>query len=92
MNKQQFEEIYGEDRKWEWPLIGDKVKFKGADGRFYPNFTNIIQFAKNNLEIGKTYTVRNCEVHSSWCALWVEGEGLSDAFFHLTMFEWPIKE
>jgi hypothetical protein len=91
MNKQQFEEIYGEDRKWEWPLIGDKVKFKGADGWFYPHFTDIIQFAKDNLELGKTYIVRNCEVYSSWCAVWLE-EIEGDYYFHKPMFEWPIKE
>ncbi len=77
--------------EWEWPNIGDKVKFKGADGMFYPHHVNVIQFAKDNLEVGKIYTVRNCEVYSSWCAVWLE-EIEGDHFFHLSMFEWPIKE
>ena len=94
MNEEQFKERYknAKFRKWEWPHIGDKVKFKGADGWFYPHFVNVIQFAKDNLEVGKVYTVRYCEVYSSWCALRLEGAGLSDTFFHLSMFEWPIKE
>ena len=74
------------------PKVGDKVKFKGADGRFYPHFVNVVEFAKRNLKVGEIYTVRNCEVYSSWCRLWLEEEGLSDAFFYLDMFEWPVKE
>ncbi len=92
MNKEQFQQTYGESRPWEWPEIGDKVRFQGADGKFYPHFTNIIQFAKDNLKVGEIYTVRDCEVYSSWCAVWLEGKGLSDAFFHKQMFEWPVKE
>ncbi len=91
MNYEQFRERC-KDREWEWPCKGHKVKFKGADGRFYPHYINVIQFAKDNLKVGEIYTVRRCEVHSSWCAVWLEGVGLSDAFFHLSMFEWPIKE
>ena len=91
MNEEEFKKRYP---YWdcELPQIGDKVKFKGAHGWFYPHHTNIIQFAKDNLKIGETYIVRNCEVYSSWCAVWLEGEGLGNAFFHLSMFEWPIKE
>ena len=92
MNKEQFKETCGESRPWEWPEIGDKVRFQGADGMFYPHYTNVIQFAKDNLKVGEIYTVRNCEVYSSWCAVWLEEKGLSDAFFHLQMFEWPLKE
>jgi len=75
----------------EWPQAGDKVRFKSADGWFYPHYTNVIQFAKDNLKVGEIYTVRNCEVYSSWCAVWLE-EIEGDHFFHLSMFEWPIKE
>ena len=64
MTEEQFKERY-KYRNWEWPHIGDKVKFKGADGMFYPHYVNVIQFAKDNLEVGKIYTVRNCEVYSS---------------------------
>jgi hypothetical protein len=90
MNKEQFQQRCP-TQKWEWPEIGDKVRFQGADGMFYPHFTNIIQFAKDNLKVGEIYTVRNCEVYSSWCAVWLEKiEG--DHFFHRSMFEWPVKE
>lgn len=77
--------------KWEWPFVGDKVKFKSADGFFYPHYTNVISFAKENLVSGQIYTVRNCEVYSSWCALWLE-EIEGDHRFHRAMFEWPVKE
>ncbi len=91
MNDEQFFALF-ENKDSKWPCKGHKVKFKGADGKFYPHFVNVIQFAKDNLKVGEIYTVRRCEVYSSWCALWLEGVGLSDAFFHLAMFEWPIKE
>ena len=91
MNEEQFQQRCP-TQKWKWPNIGDKVRFKGADGKFYPHYVNVIQFAKDNLKVGEIYTVRNCEVYSSWCAVWLEGKGLSDAFFHLQMFEWPLKE
>ena len=90
MNKEQFKEQC-RNRKWEWPEIGDKVRFKSAEGVFYPHFTNVIQFAKDNLKVGEIYTVRKCEVYSSWCAVWLE-EIEGDHFFHLSMFGWPIKE
>jgi hypothetical protein len=89
MNKEEFKTKY-KYRGWEWPEIGDKVRFLGAEGIFYPHFTNIIEFAKENLKVGQTYTVRNCEVYSSWCAVWLD-EIKGDNFFHLSMFEWPTK-
>ena len=91
MNKEQFKETYKEHRKWEWPEIGDKVQFLGADGFFYPHFTNIIEFAKDHLHFGQIYTVRQCEVYSSWCAVWLE-EIEGDNKFHLSMFDWPLKD
>ena len=91
MNEEEFKKRYPH-QDWEWPHIGDKLKFTGADGWFYPQHTNVIQFAKDNLKVGEIYTVRNCEVYSSWCAIWLEEGGLSDAFFHLAMFDWPVKE
>jgi hypothetical protein len=63
MTKEEFNNIImGRDKEWEWPRMLDKVKFKSADGRFYPHYTNIIQFAKDNLKVGEIYTVRKCEV------------------------------
>jgi hypothetical protein len=90
MTEEEFKTKY-KYRSWEWPKIGDKVKFKTFLGMFYPYFTNVIQFAKDNLKVGEIYTVRNCEVYSSWCAVWLD-EIEGDHFFHLSMFEWPIKE
>jgi len=90
MTEEEFKTKY-KYRSWEWPSVGDKVRFENAKGIFYPHYTNIIQFAKDNLKVGETYTVRNCEVYSSWCAVWLD-EIEGDHFFHLSMFEWPIKE
>ena len=90
MNDEQFFALF-KNKDSRWPCKGHKVKFKGADGMFFPHHVNVIQFAKDNLEVGKIYTVRNCEVYSSWCAVWLE-EIEGDHFFHLSMFEWPIKE
>ena len=91
MNDEQFFALF-ENKDSKWPCKGHKVRFIGADRMFYPHFVNVVEFAKRNLKIGEIYTVRNCEVYSSWCRLWLEEEGLSDAFFYLDMFEWPIKE
>ena len=66
------------------------MKFKGASGMFYPHFTNIIAFAKANLEVGKLYTVRKFEANSSWCSVRLEEFPDDDNFFHLGMFEFPI--
>lgn len=90
MNDDQFFSLF-ENKDSKWPCKGYKVKFKGADGMFFPHYTNVIQFAKDNLTVGEIYTVRNCEVYSSWRAVWLE-EIEGDHLFHLSMFEWPIKE
>jgi len=91
-----FEILARNDSKW--PTKGDKVKFLTAEGRFYPGFTNIIENAKNKLHMGQIYTVRRCEVYSSWCCVWLEE--VEDAVddkdslkngFHLTMFEFPVE-
>lgn len=71
----------------DWPKSGDKVKFLSAEGFFYPHFTNIIDFAQKNLTCGREYTVKKCEVYSSWCGIWLE-EVEFDHPFHLTMFDW----
>ena len=44
MTEEEFKTKY-KYRSWEWPQIGDKVKFKTFLGMFYPYFTNVIQFA-----------------------------------------------
>ncbi len=77
--------------KWEWPLVGDKVKFKSADRFFYPHYTDVVSFAKENLVQGQIYTVRHCEVYSSWCAVWLE-EIEGDHRFYCSMFDLVSKE
>lgn len=74
-----------------WPKVGDKVKFLTAEGRFFPHYTNIIANAKEKLRMGEIYTVSKCEAYSSWCAVWLEGFG-EDELFHLSMFEFPIRD
>ena len=70
----------------DWPKTGDKVKFLSAEGMFYPHFTNIIDFTKKNLIVGREYTVKKCEVYSSWCGIWLE-EVEFEHPFHKLMFE-----
>lgn len=75
----------------DWPQTGDKVKFLTAEGMLYPFFTNIIDFAKKNLISGREYTVKKCEVYSSWCGIWLE-EVEFEHPFHKSMFEWTPSE
>lgn len=69
----------------EFPQVGEKLKFKGVPSIYYPMFTNIGDFARNNLEKGKIYEVSKVEVNSSWCAVWLVGFG--ENFFNLSFFE-----
>lgn len=71
-----------------WPKVGDKLKFKGVPKFLYPNFTNIRKLAEDNLVIDKEYTVRTCDVHSSWCSVAFEEFPKKEYFFHLAMFYW----
>lgn len=70
------------------PKVGEKITFVSAEGRFYPHFSNIIDFAKRKLIEGREYTVKDVEVHSSWTAVWLSDAGLTDCPFHLSMFDW----
>lgn len=74
------------------PKSGDKLKFLTANKNFYPHYTNVIEFAKKNLIEGEYYTVREVVEHSSWTAVWLEGVGISDVPFHLSMFEWKPED
>ena len=76
-----------EKTKREFPQAGDKLTFKSADGLFYPHYTNVIANAKAKLVVDQEYTVRQCKVYSSWCAVWLEGLPGEDQFFHLSMFK-----
>lgn len=76
---------------YNWPQKGDKLTFLTAEGFHYPCFISIIDFAKNNLTCGREYTVKKCEVYSSWCGVWLE-EVEFEHPFHLSMFEWKREE
>lgn len=76
---------------YNWPSKGDKLTFLTADGWFYPHFTEVIDFAKKNLSCGREYTVKRCEVYSSWCGVWLE-EVEYEHPFHLPMFDWQERK
>ena len=85
--------------KLEWPSTGDKIKTKDKFQEFfYPHFTDMVEDGMQNLEPNKLYTVKRCEVYSSWCAVWLEElpdtEERGDRFFNLTFFDWDpeVKE
>lgn len=71
-----------------FPQPGDELIFKGIEDkdRFYPHFTNVIENAKKNLIPGRVYTVKKNEVHSSWCAVWLNEFGGEEDYFNLQMF------
>lgn len=79
----------GNEPEWAWPRVGDKVKFIGADRPMYPNYLDMKETARTKLEVGKLYTVKECEVYSSWCSITLEE--LSYTNFNLTLFEWPVQ-
>jgi len=67
----------------EWPKIGSKITFKGTPKWFW--FTNILEDAKNLLEVGKEYTIVKLHPASSWCG--VEIEEFPDKKFALNFFK-----
>jgi len=69
----------------DFPQVGEKLKFKGVPSMYYPMFTNIGAFAKDNLKKGQEYEVSKVEVYSSWCAVWLKEFG--ENYFHATFFE-----
>jgi hypothetical protein len=52
-----------------WPQVGAKVKYKGIHAFW---FNDIINNARENLEIDKIYTIRTIKVLSSWCSITLE--------------------
>jgi len=56
----------------KWPQIGDKVTYKGIRAFW---FNDIIENARQNLEIDKSYTIRTINVLSSWCSITLEETG-----------------
>ena len=83
----RLKQIQKETAEGKWPKVGEKVRFIGADGIYYPHYTNVIKNAKDNLVVDQEYTVRKCEVYSSWCAVWLEELLGEENLFHLPMFE-----
>ena len=69
-----------------FPQVGEKLKFKGVPSVYYPMFTNIGKFAKENLVVGQEYEVSKVEVYSSWCAVWLKEFG-EEHFFHTQFFK-----
>lgn len=66
-----------------WPKIGDKVTYKGIN-TFW--FTDIISNARENLEIGKEYTIKTISPFSSWCSVTLKETG--DIAYSLNFFNY----
>lgn len=77
-----YEEFYGEGGIF-WPLPGTKIRYKGTH-RFW--FTDIVQNAEDNLEIGKEYTIKSISPASSWCE--VKVEEFPDVSLALSFFDY----
>jgi hypothetical protein len=56
----------------KWPQIGDKVTYKGIHAFW---FNDIIENARQNLEVDKSYTIRTINALSSWCSITLEETG-----------------
>ena len=69
-----------------WPDIGDKIVFTGVKPFW---FTNIIQDAKDLLEIDKEYTISKIELASSWCGVVLKE--FSEKTFSLHFFKYEKK-
>ena len=68
--------------KTRWPSKGDRLVAKNNQIQHW--FRSVIENCAK-LEIGREYTVKSCEVASSWCL--IELEELSGGF-SLSAFEW----
>ena len=56
-------------KKQRWPNKGDKIKAAREIKHHW--FREVIENSKK-LEIGQWYTVKSCEVYSSWCKIEIE--------------------
>jgi hypothetical protein len=70
----------------EWPQAGDKVIFKGCPAIYYPMFTNMQTFCKENLVVGQEYELAEVNIHSSWVS--VRLKGLEDTFLNWIFFKY----
>ena len=69
----------------DFPKVGDILKYKKVPTIYYPMFTNMKKYAKENLIIGNEYEVSRVEIYSSWCAVWLKNHG--DNYLNLCFFE-----
>jgi hypothetical protein len=81
----------------KWPKPQDKIKAKDVPpDMIYPGYTDVMADAKDTIRPGEEYTVRKCEVYSSWCAVWLEeildNEKRPDRFFNLSFFDWNYND
>jgi hypothetical protein len=67
----------------KWPQVGAKIKYNGI-GTFW--FNDIVNNARENLEVGKIYTIRTIKVLSSWCSITLEETG--NIVYSLNFFDY----
>ena len=72
---------YNEEDDYGFPSPGAKLKYKGTH-IFW--FLHSFENAKNNLVVGKEYTLKTIEVFSSWCCITLEETG--DTEYSLSFF------
>lgn len=70
----------------DFPKVGDILIFKGVPEIYYPHYACMGNLAKENLIVGQKYQVRNVEIYSSWCAVWLDGFP-DDESYNLSFFE-----
>lgn len=73
-----------EKYKQRWPAKEDKLI--AAKNNIKHWFSNVTASCKN-LEIGRKYTVKECNVASSWCEIKLEE---LDGEFCLSAFDWKV--
>jgi hypothetical protein len=67
-----------------WPAKGDKLVCNKTELKHW--FRSVIENCAK-LEIGQTYTVKECNVASSWCEILLEE---LEGSFSLSVFDWKV--
>lgn len=70
--------------KQRWPAKGDKLVCKKNDLQHW--FKSVKENCAK-LKIGETYTVKECNVASSWCEILLEE---MEGSFSLSAFDWKV--
>ena len=70
--------------KSNFPIPGDKLKYKGVQEMFW--FTDIIKNARDNLVKGETYALKTIDVASNWCCITLEETGKIE--YSLSFFDY----